>query len=1036
MCHIDTLSDLSEIDREEEDNEIAPGLIVVPHAYPTQTPSDELSHADRRMRELYEQTIIADPIPGEKFGPVPGVAKKPPDKVGTEWWWSARWSQIVISRLEWERHYQNGHPKQVEFLHLNEKSPIFQRGFYFTSKVNGERMSRDRVVYDWLHYIFAKHPDGSFIHQNEIDLIRTEVIGKVIVHRDGCRLNWAHAMVCVAKGARNFDEVERELAKRFCWENQERTRVLGANYQKDDTRAEYDKCFQRTIEQVELAVHNVRERLAIPAKFKSLHEQVQKEVLDTYGDFRQLRKNNYNVIRKYECSNEKDFTALALKIKHPLQHAPESTEDEIEAAFQAALDGPDLKKYLKRREKVAREINIIVKANYNELVKHRPWTAQRIGPNNNPIYMDVIAFLLDLPNRYENFQYLGFDVFWGMAIVDVIPDSGLFPKVSPESAAMGYAEIDQNNRRWVKNQVNRIRQQDDLDLELERVMLDKTQAEFDKGESMGPLTEGEVNSIWEPDSWRCLIRFLAWSAGKWRECDSGKASRHNVSTKMGEKLKCCDNSAVDKYSALVKFIWDILPTDIRAKKFRLVASTEDLQRAYRQVPVAQEHLKYNISIVPYMGQVRFVAIFALVFGLSSAVLQFNKIACFLTLYLRLGMGLLVVNYFDDYLAVQMANVAAFAKRMLYAIVIICGWYIDPAKGCTPSSVVKWLGVWKRISNKRVLSFLGKKRKKELSKLINSYLAPGATLTSGDASKLLGHFLFAGTALYGRVGMISLQAIRIRTGKNNFDTEITTPIREGLQYMLYLINTIGSATTLLNGQGRPVLVIFSDASCEDSRAVPQGLERSEVKDTICEEQRVRRAVQLGWSVYENGTLTDKGYSIVKQHVIDRWHKKQPIGIGEALAASMAVKRGLNGRKGFDILLFVDNIGAERSLRRGSSAEGVSSIIAHELHLYLAKTKSRIWTSYVPSACNESDEPSRCGELFGEPVPHFDVQEVLDLDQLEREMNSRSIISLVVFKLLQIRFKVLFLIVTISNSYFQNFNVKCQCSCIISILFLIL
>ena len=74
--------------------------------------------------------------------------------MGEEWRWSARWSETVIERAEYERHYASGHPKKVNL-------PCFQKKHHYNGGSDrSNRPGRDKVVAAWIHHSLAKNVNG------------------------------------------------------------------------------------------------------------------------------------------------------------------------------------------------------------------------------------------------------------------------------------------------------------------------------------------------------------------------------------------------------------------------------------------------------------------------------------------------------------------------------------------------------------------------------------------------------------------------------------------------------------------------------------------------------------------------------------------------------------------------------------------------------------------------------------------------------------------------------------------------------------
>ena len=89
--------------------------------------------------------------------------------------------------------------------------------------------------------------------------------------------------------------------------------------------------------------------------------------------------------------------------------------------------------------------------------------------------------------------------------------------------------------------------------------------------------------------------------------------------------------------------------DVSSHSFALEMGGEDLPDAYRSLPARPEHLRYNIIAArePRSGQWRFIEAYALLFGVSSSVMDFMRWSTFLEAAARRVLALLHTMYVDD-----------------------------------------------------------------------------------------------------------------------------------------------------------------------------------------------------------------------------------------------------------------------------------------------------------------------------------------------------------------------------------------------------
>ena len=129
----------------------------------------------------------------------------------------------------------------------------------------------------------------------------------------------------------------------------------------------------------------------------------------------------------------------------------------------------------------------------------------------------------------------------------------------------------------------------------------------------------------EEGRWRPIERFaLEQRDGKCRTIDNGKPGLQNSATSATERIHTCGSTA----SVLVarRFL-ELLGVPL-ADLLGLVASTDDMQGAFRQILVAPSSLCYTVigAWNPEIQAMRFFQLYGMPFGLKGAVIDFNRTA--------------------------------------------------------------------------------------------------------------------------------------------------------------------------------------------------------------------------------------------------------------------------------------------------------------------------------------------------------------------------------------------------------------------------
>lgn len=934
---------------------------------------------DEKWATLNDESVKVKPNRREVFADIPVVPKPDPPPVGTAWLRThAMWSDRVKSFKEYEEMYikkAKKHEQGLKFLVLDNKTDIIN-----TSKWNYSRKkfrSRWSAATAYAKHICRKDADGNLKFAAEWQKVHDTVQDKVIVYRDAPRVMWAHVMYLVGCGYKNYQDIVDELNRRFAWDVEDFAKQLRETPGREKfVREQWDSALRNAHAKVYLHLGDVRKKLQLPPKYMAEYTRIKRKLKADFGAIEHRRRDKRLVVKNAEMKDLSDFVKTALVTPHPMRAFPCISDDEWKSAFLSVLKMPERLPFFGERKKLLAQLNEIVFPIYETLLEHRPKSAVRVSPHNSPLVFQVMVDLCGLADKN-----VGWESFWGFKIVREIERSGAFP--SNEEPDADYVDFMQNARSFISRHNKRLKGEP-ID-ESTVTLLSKTHAEYDRCEAMGPFSKREVDKIFGAGQWACTLRFITWSSGRYREIDSGLASGHNRGTKLHEKIACPDTSTADVYVKCQKMIWMEMDPALRSETFTPTGSTEDMKRAYRQVAVCPSHQCFNVTAMPYMKTTRYSVIHSLVFGLRSAVVAFNRVALACTILCRRWFGLMITNYFDDFLQMELEQYCYVAKQIFYLTMSIMGWFVDPVKGVPGSCVFKWLGIWKQVSDEKIVSYICADRRANLIDMIEGFIDRNL-FTSADAETLLGKFGFASTTVYGKAGRIIHWALQERVQSD--ETAVTAQILEAFFYLLELIDMMGAAHTVFDHEDRPYVVLFSDASSEETRAMSNARSRVE-KSKLLESGEVGRIVKLGWVGYEYGSEREiEGTVDVCDDDIRRWKKKQPIAIAETLGAICAVKDAVNGRKNVDVMIYVDNQAAEMALRKGSSGDATMAILAHELHRYCAENGVRLWSSYVASALNPADEPSRDGTVNGAKATVRQTSEFVDLASVDARIRARG------------------------------------------------
>ena len=164
-------------------------------------------------------------------------------------------------------------------------------------------------------------------------------------------------------------------------------------------------------------------------------------------------------------------------------------------------------------------------------------------------------------------------------------------------------------------------------------MFEQSKAE-QESQIIGPLREkAELDAKYGKGAWRAMVRFALWqdTRQKWRLIDNGRTSRHNDAHRTSEKIHI---TSVEMGIAIAQRLRSYLGPSHAEED--ILRGTTDMKSAYRQVPVHPDQQRFHIVALwhPSRAQWMFAELHALCFGLSSAVLQFNRVPCHFLAFMR------------------------------------------------------------------------------------------------------------------------------------------------------------------------------------------------------------------------------------------------------------------------------------------------------------------------------------------------------------------------------------------------------------------
>ena len=250
--------------------------------------------------------------------------------------------------------------------------------------------------------------------------------------------------------------------------------------------------------------------------------------------------------------------------------------------------------------------------------------------------------------------------------------------------------------------------------------------------------------------------------------------------------------------------------------------TEDLAKAFRQVPLHNDTLRYNVVCAwsPEAAKWQFFQMLAMPFGLKAAVLQFNRVSALVTALARRVLGIPCLGFYDDFKHSELLASVPSARDAFTDLITWLGLITDPQKSQDPTAVVKFLGTLEDASGNLGTDSFALCPTPERIQTVRAELlrVRGApVLHLGELARLRGKLIHLAGTMAGRVGASLTYQCTYHITK-----DITTPssaLRREIDWVLALLARAPWRVVHLSMPHQGVTVI-SDASWSIVAGVPQ------------------------------------------------------------------------------------------------------------------------------------------------------------------------------------------------------------------------
>ena len=467
-----------------------------------------------------------------------------------------------------------------------------------------------------------------------------------------------------------------------------------------------------------------------------------------------------------------------------------------------------------------------------------------------------------------------------------------------------------------------------------------TQEEVTRGFLEGPLSEEQVTRAVGHSSWSAVRRFVLVQGAelKLRPIDDCHEAQLNDAYSSTIKLKMMDSDYVTALALMISRM-----EVARAKKLGVPArpwagKTLDLTKAYKQLPVLPAHRDLCVIYVKGAdGSDCYYIANALVFGATSAVYCFNRVARSLWFLMTKVLKIPCGFFYDDYPLFCLEAEGSMLDSQVSEFLSLLGWdhATSGSKGLPFDSVFTVLGMQLDLSRITDSTVVLANKPGRLERIVDRFklVQTSGAISKHEAQVLRGLLQFASGFFAGRglrqtccwLGSV-IQGVRFGPSEISSMAE-------------HAINVLASSTPrfLSAGPADPVLHLYTDGSWEKGIA------------------------GVGAVLIDAGTGVGRVFQgTVDPSLIGTWLSS----VGEQLIceielyALVAVRYQLGSLfEGRRCIYWIDNNAARGTVIKGWSR----SPAMHDLALRLAEaeglTPGMSWIERVPSFSNVADFPSR-------------------------------------------------------------------------------
>ena len=666
---------------------------------------------------------------------------------------------------------------------------------------------------------------------------------------------------------------------------------------------------------------------------------------------------------------------------------PPDLQRAIRRAVEAGHDLPDVRRsYVDFIDELSRSLRPISGV-INTVM---PPTVAYISADVNTALMGVLVDGLDWLDvtLVERFVH-------GFPIVGPIPDSGVYRPlllhVTGAEAAERYAYFRLTAPAYNRVLARRMRyRQWAPDRTADEAVARATVKERSKALVIGPFLSVEalhdaLHHMAPAGSSRALVdprlmpRFAVPQKGTWRAIDDGKSNGANAATFMRETV----TTPTFFYPAIVARAIYVASDAAGLPMYAVTVALADLASAYRTIPTSQPWFTAFAMWDPVSGRVHFYFLPGHNFGLTSAVVNFNRFPELVVVAVRALALVPAEHYYDDFIIPDSALGGDTALLSVQRTMLALGRgaprphgerirspELDPGKTQAHGFDNVVLGVvadTSAVTTDGYVSFYVHPDRVDAVLDVFRAAFRAGTMRPHEASSLRGKIFFVLSAAFAQVGRAATLPLVQRQYRDTHSSfEPGSELHHSLLFFEALLPRLPPLKVSLHPPSLPPLTVYTDASFYRRRASahartvlshlstqPSGVCPADLRDTL--------GGDLGAVVYDpvDGTARYAYAAPPWRALLRSWssHHKTFIAQLETLAALSVYSTYPDLFVGRTVNHWIDNTVALSALVHGYSGKPDLAKMVNIFYLQLAGLRASVYLDYVPSKENIADLPSR-------------------------------------------------------------------------------